>query len=236
MRREGYEFQVSRPTVINKTINGKVYEPIEYLTIDVPEEFMGVAMERLGSRKAEMTNMHSAVNGYVRLEYKIPARGLIGFRNEFLTETKGNGIMNHIFFDYEAFKGNMPERSRGSLVAFEMGESVGYGLYNAQDRGVLFIGPGVPVYEGMVVGENARVDDMDVNVCKKKHVSNMRSSGSDDSLKLTPPKLLSLEQSLEFIASDELVEITPKSIRLRKKILDSKLRARDNARKKVSND
>lgn len=234
MRREGYEFQVSKPTVIFKTINGKTYEPIEYLTIDVPEEFMGVVMEKLGSRKAEMVNMHSAVNGYVRLEFKIPARGLIGFRNDFLTDTKGNGIMNHVFHGYEEYKGEISQRSRGSLIAFETGESVTYGLYNAQARGNLFIGPGVPVYEGMIVGENSRVDDMDVNVCKKKHVSNMRASGSDEALKLTPPRILTLEQALEFIANDELVEITPKSIRLRKRTLDNALRAKETSRKKAN--
>jgi GTP-binding protein len=205
---------------------------MEYLTIDVPEEFMGVVMEKLGSRKAEMTNMHSAVNGYVRLEFKIPARGLIGFRSEFMTDTKGNGIMNHIFHGYEEYKGDIQERTRGSLVAFETGESVTYGLYNAQSRGILFIGPGIPVYEGMVVGENSRIEDMDVNVCKKKHVSNMRASGSDEALKLTPPTVLSLEQALEFIASDELVEVTPKSIRMRKRILNGELRAKESSRRR----
>lgn len=234
MRREGYEFQVSKPNVIYKTINGIKYEPIELLTIDVPEDYMGVVMEKLGSRKAEMVNMHSAVNGYVRLEFKVPARGLIGFRSDFLTDTKGNGIMNHVFYGYEEYKGDIQQRSRGSLVAFETGESVTYGLFNAQDRGTLFIGPGLPVYEGMIVGENSRVDDMDVNICKKKHVSNMRASGSDETLKLTPPKTMSLEQALEFIADDELVEVTPKSIRLRKKILDGRLRAKDAARKKLN--
>jgi GTP-binding protein TypA/BipA len=233
MRREGYEFQVSKPTVIFKTINGKKYEPVEYLTIDVPEEFMGVVMEKLGSRKAEMVNMHSALNGYVRLEFKIPARGLIGFRSEFMTDTKGNGIMSHVFEGYEEYKGDIAGRSRGSLVAFETGETITYGLYNAQARGTLFVGPGVNVYEGMIVGENSRTDDMDVNVCKKKHVSNMRASGSDEALRLTTPTILSLEQSLEFIANDELVEITPKSIRLRKRILNGELRAKDNARRKT---
>ncbi|MDI6618176.1 MAG: translational GTPase TypA [Clostridiales bacterium] len=234
MRREGYEFQVSKPTVIYKTINSKKCEPIEYLTIDVPEEFMGVVMEKLGPRKAEMVNMHSAINGFSRLEFKIPARGLIGFRSEFLTDTKGNGVMNHVFYAYEEYKGDIPERSRGSLVAFETGESITYGLYNAQDRGTLFIGPGVKVYEGMIVGENSRPEDMDVNVCKKKHVSNMRAAGSDEALKLTPHTVLSLEQCLEFIATDELVEVTPKSIRMRKKILNGELRAKDAARRKVA--
>jgi GTP-binding protein len=226
MRRQGYEFQVSKPKVIMKEIDGIEYEPIELLMIDVPEEFMGVVMEKLGSRKAEMVNMHSATEGYMRLDFKIPARGLIGYRSDFLTDTKGNGIMNHIFNGHEPFKGEISSRQRGSLVAWEAGESITYGLYNAQERGTLFIGPGTKVYEGMVVGENARNEDIVVNVCKKKHVTNMRASGSDESLRLTPLRNLSLEQSLEFIAEDELVEITPKSIRLRKRILDSEQRAK----------
>lgn len=229
MRREGYEFQVSKPTVIYKEKNGKKLEPIEELTIDVPEEFMGAVMEKLGPRKAEMQNMTSAVNGYVRLEFIIPSRGLIGFRNEFMTDTKGNGIMNHVLSGYDTFRGDIPERSRGSLVAFEAGTSLTYGLFNAQERGTLFIGPGLDVYEGMVVGENSRIDDLEVNVCKKKHLSNTRSSGSDDALKLIPPREMSLEQALEFIASDEYVEVTPESIRLRKRILDS------NERKRMAN-
>lgn len=229
MRREGYEFQVSKPTVIYKEKDGKKLEPIEELTIDVPEEFMGAVMEKLGPRKAEMQNMTSAVNGYVRLEFIIPSRGLIGFRNEFMTDTKGNGIMNHVLSGYDTFRGDIPERSRGSLVAFEAGTSLTYGLFNAQERGTLFIGPGLDVYEGMVVGENSRIDDLEVNVCKKKHLSNTRSSGSDDSLKLIPPREMSLEQALEFIASDEYVEVTPESIRLRKRILDS------NERKRMAN-
>ncbi|SHH40307.1 GTP-binding protein [Clostridium collagenovorans DSM 3089] len=229
MRREGYEFQVSKPTVIYKEKDGKKLEPIEELTIDVPEEFMGAVMEKLGPRKAEMQNMTSAVNGYVRLEFIIPSRGLIGFRNEFMTDTKGNGIMNHVLSGYDTFRGDIPERSRGSLVAFEAGTSLTYGLFNAQERGTLFIGPGLDVYEGMVVGENSRIDDLEVNVCKKKHLSNTRSSGSDDALKLIPPREMSLEQALEFIASDEYVEVTPESIRLRKRILDS------NERKRMAN-
>jgi GTP-binding protein len=233
MRREGYEFQVSKPRVITKMVGDKKYEPIEYLTIDVPEEFMGTVMERLGVRKAEMVNMTSAQNGDVRLEFKIPARGLIGFRNEFLTDTKGTGIMNHIFNGYEEYKGEIMDRTRGSLIAFESGDSIAYGLFNAQERGTLFIGPGVSVYEGMVVGENARSEDMEVNVCKKKHVSNMRAAGSDETLKLTTPTVLSLEQALDFIAADELVEITPKNIRIRKNILDSETRAKARSRKKV---
>lgn len=226
MRRQGYEFQVSKPTVIYKEDNGVRLEPIEYLIIDVPEDYMGVVMEKLGSRKAEMVNMHSSQNGYMRLEFKIPARGLIGYRSEFLTDTKGNGIMNHVFNGFEPYKGDIPGRQRGSMIAWEDGEAVTYGLYNAQERGSLFITPGVKVYEGMIVGENSRVEDIVVNVCKKKHVTNMRASGSDEALRLTPPVVLSLEQALEFIADDELVEITPKNIRLRKRILDSEMRAK----------
>ncbi|MCX7883905.1 MAG: translational GTPase TypA [Caloramator sp.] len=230
MRREGYEFQVSKPRVILKEIDNKLYEPIEYLTIDVPEDFMGVVMEKLGIRKAEMVNMTSAINGYVRLEFKIPARGLIGYRSEFMTDTKGNGIMNHVFYGYEPFKGEVPERSRGALIAYETGEAVTYGLYNAQERGTLFIGPSTPVYQGMIVGVCSRAEDIDVNVCKKKHVSNMRAAGSDEALRLTPPTEMSLEQCLEFIASDELVEVTPKTIRMRKKILDTAIRKKEMSR------
>ncbi|WP_187288926.1 translational GTPase TypA [Clostridium sp. BNL1100] len=226
MRRQGYEFQVSKPSVINKEIDGVLMEPIEYLMIDVPEEFMGTVMEKLGQRKSEMVNMTSANQGYMRLEFRIPARGLIGYRSELLTDTKGNGIMNHVFHGYEPYKGEIPTRSRGSLIAWEDGEAVTYGLYNAQERGTLFITPGTKVYEGMIVGENARYDDLVVNVCKKKHVTNMRASGSDEALRLTPPTNLSLEQALEFIAEDELVEMTPKSIRLRKKVLDTESRAK----------
>lgn len=226
MRRQGYEFQVSKPRVINKEIDGVVMEPIEYLMIDVPEEYMGVVMEKLGQRKSEMVNMTSANQGYMRLEFKIPARGLIGYRSELMTDTKGNGIMNHVFHSYEPYKGEIPTRQRGSLVAWEDGEAITYGLYNAQERGTLFISPGTKVYEGMIVGENARNDDLVVNVCKRKHVTNMRASGTDEALRLTPPAIFSLEQSLEFIADDELVEITPKNIRLRKRILDSEMRAK----------
>ncbi len=231
MRRQGYEFNVSKPTVINKEVDGVVMEPIEYLMIDVPEEYMGVVMEKLGTRKSEMVNMTSANQGYMRLEFKIPARGLIGYRSELMTDTKGNGIMNHVFHSYEPYKGDIATRQRGSLVAWEDGEAVTYGLYNAQERGTLFITPGTKVYEGMIVGENARYDDLVVNVCKKKHVTNMRASGSDEALRLTPPTVLSLEQALEFIAEDELVEMTPKNIRLRKKILDSEMRAKDRSKK-----
>lgn len=224
MRREGYEFQVSKPSVIYKVEDGVTLEPMEYLTIDVPEEFMGVVMEHLGPRKAEMVNMTSAINGYSRLEFKVPARGLIGFRNDFMTDTKGNGIMNHVLSGYEPFKGEIPERMRGSLVVFETGTAITYGLFNAQERGSLFISAGIEVYQGMVAGECSRADDIEVNVCKKKHLSNTRSSGSDDAQKLTPVKPLSLENCLEFIASDELVEVTPLNIRMRKKILSPDLR------------
>jgi GTP-binding protein len=226
MRREGYEFQVSKPTVIYKEVHGVKQEPIEYLTIDVPEEFMGAVMEKLGPRKAEMVNMTSAINGYTRLEFLIPSRGLIGFRNEFMTDTKGNGIMNHVLEGYDNYKGDIPERNRGSLVVFEDGEAITYGLYNAQERGNLFIEPGTPVYTGMIAGECSRAEDIDVNVCKKKHLSNTRSSGSDDALRLTPVRIMSLENSLEFVNADEIVEITPKSIRMRKRILNSDMRKR----------
>lgn len=230
MRRQGYEFQVSKPKVILKEIDGVVCEPVELLMIDVPEEYMGTVMEKLGSRKAEMTDMRSAAEGYVRLEFKIPARGLIGYRSEFLTDTKGNGIMNHIFYGYEPYKGEITQRQRGSLVAWEDGEAVTYGLYNAQERGTLFITPGTMVYEGMIVGENSRNEDIVVNVCKKKHVTNMRAAGSDEALRLTSPRILSLEQALEFISDDELVEVTPKNIRLRKRILDTEQRAKARSR------
>ncbi|MCT8976919.1 translational GTPase TypA [Clostridium sp. CX1] len=231
MRREGYEFQVSKPSVIFKEENGKKLEPIEYLTIDVPEEFMGPVMEKLGPRKAEMVNMTSAVNGYTRLEFKVPARGLIGFRNEFMTDTKGNGIMNHVLHGYEEYRGEIPERTRGSLVVFETGTSITYGLFNAQERGTLFIPAGIDVYQGMIAGECSRAEDIDVNVCKKKQLSNTRSSGSDEALKLVPVTQMSLEQSLEFIASDELVEVTPKNIRMRKKLLNPEMRKRAQRKK-----
>lgn len=226
MRRQGYEFQVSKPTVITKEIDGKTMEPIEYLMIDVPEEFMGVVMEKLGQRKSEMVNMTSANLGYMRLEFKIPARGLIGYRSELMTDTKGNGIMNHVFHSYEPYKGEISTRQRGSLVAWEDGDAVQYGLFNAQERGTLFINPGTKVYEGMIVGENARTEDLIVNVCKKKHITNMRASGTDEALRLVPPVIFSLEQALEFIADDELVEITPKSIRLRKRNLNNDMRSK----------
>lgn len=230
LRREGFEFQVSKPEVLFKEIDGKQCEPMEFVTIDVPEEFVGNVIEKLGSRKGEMTNMYPSKGGYTRLEFTIPARGLIGYRNEFLTDTKGNGILNSIFEGYEPYKGEIPMRSQGSLVAFESGEAITYGLYNAQERGSLFIGAGVKVYEGMIVGRNARVDDMDINVCKKKQLTNTRSSGSDDSLRLTPPIQMSLEQCMEFIGEDELLEVTPLNLRMRKKILDNNLRRKQKAR------
>ncbi|MDO4534801.1 MAG: translational GTPase TypA [Clostridium perfringens] len=226
MRREGYEFQVSKPSVIFKEENGHKVEPMEYLTIDVPEEFMGPVMEKLGPRKAEMVNMTSAVNGYTRLEFRVPARGLIGFRNEFMTDTKGNGIMNHVFDGYEKYKGEIPGRSRGSLVVFETGESITYGLFNAQERGTLFIEPGVEVYAGMVCGVCSRADDIEVNICKRKQLTNTRSSGADDALKLSPVTTMTLEQCLEFINQDELVEVTPVNVRMRKRLLDSAARKR----------
>lgn len=224
LRREGYEFQVSKPEVLFHEIDGKKYEPMEKVTIDVPEEFVGSVIEKLGSRKGEMTNMYPANGGYTRLEFSIPARGLIGYRNEFLTDTKGNGILNSVFDEYQPYKGEIPKRAQGSLVAFEDGEAVAYGLYNAQDRGDLFIDAGTKVYAGMIVGRNARAEDMDVNVCKKKQLTNMRTSSSDEALKLTPPIQMSLEQALEFITDDELVEVTPTSLRMRKRVLDASLR------------
>lgn len=232
MRREGYEFQVSKANVIFKEENGKKLEPIEYLTIDVPEEFMGPVMEKLGPRKGEMVNMTSAVNGYTRLEFKIPARGLIGFRNEFMTDTKGNGIMNHVFDSYGPYKGEIPTRSRGSIVSFETGDAIAYGLFNAQDKGNLFIGAGVKVYTGMIVGVCGRADDLDINVCKGKKLTNTRSSGADEAVKLVPPMVMSLENSLEFINNDELVEVTPENIRMRKTILDSNERRKKSSRNK----
>ena len=232
MRRQGYEFQVSKPAVITKEIDGVLCEPVEDLTIDVPDEFTGVVVEGIGSRKGEMTNMAPSAQGYTKLEFRIPSRGLIGYRNELMTATKGNGVINHVFDGYEPYKGEIQSRQRGSLVAHETGESVTYGLFNAQQRGTMFIGPAVRVYEGMVVGENSRQDDVVVNVCKKKHVTNTRASGSDDALKLVTPKTLSLEQCLEFIADDELLEVTPKNLRMRKRTLNTELRAKEQSRNK----
>ena len=224
MRRQNYEFQVSRPSVIMKKIDNVLCEPIEYLIIEVPDNYVGAVMEKLGSRKAELINMGARESGTTHIEFKIPARGLMGYRSEFLTDTNGNGIMNHVFDGYEPYKGEIISRHQGSLIAHETGESTGYGLYAAQERGRLFIGHGVPVYEGMIVGASPKAEDITVNVCKKKHITNTRASGSDDALKLTPPSVLSLEQSLEFIADDELVEVTPHNIRLRKMILNKEQR------------
>ena len=231
MRREGFELLVSRPKVIIKEINGEKCEPIEDLVVNVPDDSVGTVIEKLGRRKAEMTNMEPTEDGRTKIEFKIPSRGLIGYRTEFLTDTKGEGTMNHIFNGYEPYKGEIQARVRGTIVAFENGKSVTYGLYNAQDKGELFIGPGVDVYEGMIVGLNSRGEDLSINVCKEKHLTNTRASGSDEALRLVPPIQMSLEQAIEFIQDDELVEVTPKSIRLRKKILDTKERERAARRK-----
>ena len=230
MRREGFELLVSRPKVIFKEIDGVKCEPIEKLVVNVPDESIGTVIEKLGRRKAEMLNMEPAEAGHTKVEFKIPARGLIGYRTEFLTDTKGTGTMNSIFDCYEAYKGEISSRTRGVLVAFEAGTSVTYGLYNAQERGELMIRPGVEVYEGMIVGINSRNEDIAINVCKEKHLTNTRASGSDDALRLVPPLQMSLEKAIEFIAEDELVEVTPKNIRLRKKILDTKTRERQARR------
>lgn len=228
MRREGYEFQVSKPEVLYKEIDGKLCEPIENVTIDVPEEFVGTVIEKLGGRKGELSYMAPSAGGYTRLGITIPARGLIGYRTEFMTDTKGTGIMNSLFEGYAPHKGEIPGRSQGSLVASESGEAFAYGLSNAQERGDLFVAPGAKIYTGMVVGRNARAGDMDVNVCKRKQLTNMRAAGSDDNTKLTPPIVMSLEQALEFITYDELVEVTPLELRVRKKILDATARMRAN--------
>ena len=227
MRRQGYEFLVSKPRVITKTIDGQLYEPIERLTIDVPQDFTGAVMEGVGVRKAELINMEPISGGLCRMIFKIPARGLVGYRDKLLTETKGTCVMNHVFDGYEPYKGEIPTRSRGSLVAFEDGEAVSYGLYGAQDRGTLFIGPGEKVYEGMVVGENSRVDDIAVNVCKRKQATNMRAAGSDEALRLSPKRVMSLEQYIDFLGDDELLEVTPENLRVRKKILKTELRLKN---------
>ena len=233
MRRQGYEFQVSPPEVIYKRDeNGTLLEPIELLMIEVPEEYVGPVMERLGTRKAEIRNMGAREGGTTHLEFLIPARGLLGYRSQFLTDTNGNGIMNHVFDSYQEYKGDIDQRSTGSIIAHETGEATGYGLFNTQSRGRLFIGPGTPVYEGMIVGENPKNDDIVCNVCKKKQMTNTRASGSDDALRLVPHSRLSLEQSLEFIKNDELVEITPNNIRLRKRILGKEERMKAESRRK----
>ena len=229
MRREGYEFAVSKAEVLYKTDeNGKKLEPMELAYIDVPDEFTGAVISKLQQRKGELRNMGSIAGGYTRLEFHIPARGLIGYRGEFMTDTKGNGILNTSFEGYEEYKGDIQYRKQGSLIAYESGEAITYGLFNAQERGQLFIGPGEKVYAGMIVGENPRAEDIEVNVCKTKHLTNTRSSSSDEALRLVPPKILSLEQALDYIDTDELLEVTPKSLRIRKKILDSTQRYRAN--------
>ncbi len=233
MRRQGFEFQVSPPEVIYKRdASGKLLEPIELLMIEVPEEYVGAVMERLGTRKAELKNMGVRDGGSTHLEFLIPARGLLGYRSQFLTDTNGNGIINHVFNGYEEYKGDIEARTTGSIVVHESGEATGYGLFNTQSRGRLFIGPGTPVYEGMICGENPKNEDIVCNVCKKKQMTNTRAAGSDDALRLIPHSVMSLEQSLEFIKDDELVEITPQNIRLRKKILNKELRMKHEARKK----
>jgi len=226
MRREGYEFQVSRPKVIFKEIDGVRCEPMEYLVVEVPDNYVGSVMNKLGARKAELINMAPDGQGGTKLEFNIPARCLIGYRSELLTDTKGFGVMSHIFNGFEPYKGDIQERTRGSCVAFEDGVTTAYGLFNAQERCTLFVGAGLKVYSGMVVGENSREDDLAVNVCKTKHLTNNRASGSEEALKLVPPRQMSLEQCLDFIADDEYVEVTPTSIRLRKAILDHSERMR----------
>ncbi len=233
MRREGYEFAVSKAEVIYHTDErGKKLEPMELVYIDVPDEFSGNVIQKLALRKGELQGMSVNNSGNTRLQFSIPARGLIGYRGEFMTDTKGNGIMNSIFDGYAPYKGDIQFRKQGSLIAFESGEAVAYGLFNAQDRGTLFIEPGTKVYAGMVIGQSGKPEDIELNVCKTKHLTNTRSSGSDEALKLTPPKIMSLEQCLEFIDSDELLEVTPKSLRIRKKILDPTLRKRASFKNK----
>ena len=226
MRREGFELLVSRPKVIFKEIDGQKCEPMEILVVNVPDDCIGNVIEKIGRRKGEMVNMEPSEEGRTKIEFRIPARGLIGYRTEFMTDTKGNGTMNSMFDSYEPYKGEISARNRGTLIAFEAGTSVTYGLYNAQERGELFIGPGTEVYEGMIVGLNSRAEDIAINVCKEKHLTNTRASGSDDALRLVPPIQFSLEKAIEFIQDDELVEVTPLNIRLRKKILDTKTRER----------
>jgi len=230
MRREGYELAVSTPRVLYKEIDGKLYEPQERLVVDVPEECVGTVMEKMGTRKGELQTMHPQ-GSRMRLEFLVPSRGLFGYKGEFLTNTRGEGIMSSVFDSYIPYKGDIPRRSSGSLICHESGEAVTYGLYNAQERGTLFIGAGVPVYEGMVVGVSPKADDMVVNVCKRKHLTNTRASGSDDALRLVPPRIMSLEDCLEFLADDELLEVTPESLRIRKRILDNSLRAKQRGKK-----
>ena len=233
MRRQGYEFAVSRPKVIlKKGDNGETLEPMELLIVEVPEAYVGAVMEKIGSRKGELEDMSIRDGGTTHLEFRIPARGLIGYRSEFLTDTNGYGVMNNLFAGYEPFKGDIQTRDRGSIVVHETGESTAYGLFNTQDRGRLFIGPGVPVYEGMICGECSKNEDIVCNVCKKKQMTNTRASGSDDALRLVPHSTLSLEQSMEFLSEDELLEVTPKSLRLRKMVLSKELRLKQQYKKK----
>ncbi|MFA6653033.1 MAG: translational GTPase TypA [Candidatus Delongbacteria bacterium] len=236
MRREGYEFAVSKPKVIYRELEGKVTEPIELAMIDVADEYTGVVIEKLGIRKGELLNLVQGGDGYTRLEFKVPARGLVGFSNEFMTETRGTGILNHSFYEYEFYKGDIPKRTRGVLVSLEQGTAVAYSLWNLHDRGEMFITPGKEVYTGMIVGEHSREDDLDVNVIKNKKMSNVRASGADDAIKLSPPRIMSLEQAMEYIEDDELIEITPENIRLRKKYLDINERKRHNRMKNKGND
>ena len=225
---------MSTPSVIYKEKDGQRLEPMELLMIETPDSYVGAVMEKIGARKAELLNMGTREGGMTHMEFKIPARGLMGYRSEFLTDTNGNGIMNHVFDGYEPYKGDISQRQQGSIIAFEAGEATAYGLFYAQDRGRLFIGPGVEVYEGMIVGANPKNEDIVVNVCKKKHATNTRSSGADDALKLTPHSVLSLEQCLEFIGEDEYVEVTPKSVRMRKSTLSREQRMKQQSRKKGS--
>jgi len=226
MRREGFELQVSKPQVIFKEEDGKKTEPIELAIIDVADEYVGVVIEKLGIRKGEMINMVQGTDGYTRVEFKVPSRGLVGFRNEFMTETRGTGIINHSFYEYEFYKGEMPGRTRGVLIALEDGVSLAYGIDGLQDRGSIFIDAGIDVYSGMIIGEHSRENDLVVNPCKGKKLTNMRASGSDDAVRLIPPRKFSLEQALEYIENDELLEITPVSLRMRKKVLDHNERKR----------
>ena len=232
MRRQNYEFQVSRPQVITKMIDGKLHEPMEFLIIEVPDTYVGPVMEKLGSRKGELINMGTREGGVTHIEFRIPSRGLMGYRPEFLTDTNGNGIMNHVFDGYEPYKGEIVTRHQGSLIAFEAGEAITYGLFNAQERGTLFIGPGEKVYSGMIIGQSSKAEDIELNVCKKKHLTNTRSSSADEALTLVPPRKLSLEQALDFIDTDELLEVTPESLRIRKRILDPTMRKRASIAKK----
>ena len=231
MRRQGYEFQVSSAKVIYKTIDGVLNEPMELLIVEVPTDYVGAVMEKIGSRKGELENMGTRDGGTTHLEFKIPARGLIGYRSEFLTDTNGYGIMNNLFAGYEPYKGDMQVREHGSIIAHETGESTGYGLFNTQERGRLFIGPGVQVYEGMIVGECLKAEDIVCNVCKKKQMTNTRAAGSDEALRLVPHSVLSLEQCMEFLSDDELLEVTPQSLRLRKKILSKEQRMKQQFHK-----